>query len=356
VDDAVMKDMVCIGVDAMGGDHGSPPVVAGAVGAVRRLEGKVRIILVGDQKDIAGQLARLNAEEMPIEIVHASERITMSEDPLKAVRKKTDSSLNILAGLQARGITNAMISSGSTGAVIASAQLALGKLPGVHRPAIASFVPTAHGNSVVVDAGATPDCRPINLLQFAIMGCLYARYVLQLREPRVGLISIGEERDKGNELSKAAHRLLERSGLNFIGNVEGRDVLRGKADVVVCDGFVGNIVLKFVEGALSFVAARVRREIGGSHLARFGAWLLRPTMVRLRNGLDPEEMGGAPLLGLNGVCIVAHGRSGPRAITNAVRMAHRFVKEGLNDQITKQLESIASWDDAGQKVTACAQE
>lgn len=351
-----MKNMVRIGVDAMGGDHGSIPVVEGAVGAAKRIAGSVRITLVGDEKEIADQLPRLHATHIPIETVHASERITMSEDPLRAVRKKTNSSLNLLAGLQAQGSIDAMISSGSTGAVIASAQLALGKLRGVSRPAIASFVPTAHGNSVVIDAGATPDCKPMNLLQFAVMGCLYARHVLRLRKPRIGLLSIGEERDKGNELSKAAYRLLEQSGLNFIGNVEGRDVLRGKADVVVCDGFVGNIVLKFMEGALSFVAARAQREIVSGHLARFGAWLLEPTMVRLRNSLDPEEMGGAPLLGLNGVCIVAHGRSGPRAITNAVRMAYRYVREGLNDRITEQLASIAAWDDTRQEVTACAQE
>jgi glycerol-3-phosphate acyltransferase PlsX len=280
----------------------------------------------------------------------------MAEDPLKAVRRKVSSSLNLLAGLQREGSIDAMISSGSTGAVIASAQLALGKLGGVSRPAIASFVPTAHGNTVVVDAGATPDCRPLNLLQFAIMGCLYARYVLRLREPRIGLLSIGEERDKGNEVSKAAYRLLEKSGLNFVGNVEGRDILRSKADVVVCDGFVGNIVLKFMEGTLSFFAARVRREIASSHLARFGAWLLRPTMVRLRNSLDPEEMGGAPLLGLNGVCIVAHGRSGPRAITNAIRMAYRDVREGLNDQITNKLRSTAGWDDSRPEISVCVEE
>jgi glycerol-3-phosphate acyltransferase PlsX len=351
-----MRDMVRIGVDAMGGDRGSAPVVEGAVGAAKRLAGKVKITLVGDEKDISDQLSRLHAAQVPLETVHASEKITMSEDPLRAVRKKTNSSLNLLARLQAQGAIHAMISSGSTGAVIASAQLALGKLRGVSRPAIASFVPTAHGNSVVVDVGATPDCKPVNLLQFAVMGCLYARHVLRLRKPRIGLLSIGEERDKGNELSKAAYRLLEQSGLNFIGNVEGRDILRGKADVVVCDGFVGNVVLKFVEGALSFLAARVRREIGSSHLARFEAWLLKPTLVRLRNSLDPEEMGGAPLLGLNGVCIVAHGRSGPRAITNAVRMAYRYVREGLNDQITEQLESIAAWDHNRSEARACAQE
>jgi glycerol-3-phosphate acyltransferase PlsX len=351
-----MKDMVRIGVDAMGGDHGSAPVVAGAVAAAKNLAEKVRITLVGDEQDIAEQLIRHDAQDLTIETLHAPEKVSMAEDPLKAVRRKVSSSLNLLAGLQREGSIDAMISSGSTGAVIASAQLALGKLGGVSRPAIASFVPTAHGNTVVVDAGATPDCRPLNLLQFAIMGCLYARYVLRLREPRIGLLSIGEERDKGNEVSKAAYRLLEKSGLNFVGNVEGRDILRSKADVVVCDGFVGNIVLKFMEGTLSFFAARVRREIASSHLARFGAWLLRPTMVRLRNSLDPEEMGGAPLLGLNGVCIVAHGRSGPRAITNAIRMAYRDVREGLNDQITNKLRSTAGWDDSRPEISVCVEE
>lgn len=338
-----MHTAVTVGVDAMGGDFGPPPVVEGAVRAARALGDEIRLALVGNREEIQAELARLNAAELPLSVVHASDRVGMDEDPVKAVRRKRDSSINLLARMQARGDIHAMISPGSTGAVVASAQVALGKLEGVSRPAIASFLPTVRGNSVVVDVGASPDCRPFNLLQFAIMGSLYANLVLRLPRPRVGLLSIGEEREKGNELSRAAHRLLERSGLNFVGNLEGRDVLQGKADVLVCDGFVGNVVLKLTEGALAFFANRVRREMRGSIAARFGSWLLKPSLIRLRRSLDPEELGGAPLLGLNGICIVAHGRSGPIAIMNAVRMAYRCVRQGVNDHIRAQLASIPEW-------------
>ena len=334
---------VTIGVDAMGGDFGCRPVVEGAVRAARTLGDYVRLALVGDREEVADELARLGAADLPLTVVHASDRVAMDEDPLRAVRRKKDSSINLLARMHARGEIHAMISPGSTGAVIASAQVVLGKLEGVSKPAIASFLPTVHGNSVVVDVGASPDCRPLNLLQFAIMGSLYASHVLRLPRPRVGLLSIGEERDKGNELSKAAHRLLERSGLNFVGNLEGRDVLQGKADVLVCDGFVGNIVLKLTEGALAFFANRVRREVHSNLVARLGSWLLKPTLLRLRCTLDPEELGGAPLLGLNGVCIVAHGHSGPVAILNAIRMAVRCVRQGVNEHIRERLADIPSW-------------
>lgn len=246
-----------------------------------------------------------------------------------------------------------MVSAGSTGAVVAFAQVALGKLPGVSRPAIASFLPTTCGNTLVVDVGACPDCKPFHLLQFAIMGSLYASLVLRLPKPRVGLLSIGEEREKGNELSREAHRLLERSCLNFVGNLEGRDILHGKADVLVCDGFVGNVVLKLTEGALAFFVHLVRREIGKSLPARIGSWLIRPSLLRLKRSLDPEELGGAPLLGVNGVCIVAHGRSGPVAIMNAIRMAYRCVRQGVNAHIQDQLAKIPEWTKGQYEVVSC---
>ncbi len=340
-----MGSSIKIGVDAMGGDFGARPLVEGAVRAARRLKTRARITLVGNEAEIGTELDRLEAGRLISNVVHASERVAMSEDPLKAVRQKRESSLNLLAKMQAEGRIAAMISAGSTGAVVASNQLALGKLQGVLRPAIASFIPTVTGNSIVVDVGATPDCSSTNLLQFAIMGSLYANHVLRLPKPRVGLLSIGEEREKGNQLTRSAYQLLERSTLNFVGNLEGRDVLQGKADVVVCDGFVGNIVLKLTEGALAFFAAKVRREMIGSHMARFGAWLLKPTMLRLKLSLDPDEMGGAPLLGLKGVCIVAHGKSGPKALANAIEMAFRFVGSGLNERIRCEIAKISCWDD-----------
>lgn len=345
---------VTVGVDAMGGDLGPRPVVEGTVRAARALGDEIRMALVGNLEEVRTELARLNAEDLSLTVIHASDRVSMDEDPVKALRRKRDSSLNVLARMHARGEIQAMISPGSTGAVIACAQLALGKLEGVSRPAIASFLPTMKGNSVVVDVGASPDCRPHNLLQFAVMGSLYASLVLRLPRPRVGLLSIGEEREKGNELSRATHRLLERSGLNFVGNLEGRDVLQGRADVLVCDGFVGNVVLKLTEGALTFFVSRVLREMRGSLAARLGSWLLKPSLLRLRHSLDPEELGGAPLLGLNGICIVAHGRSGPLAIMNAIRMAVRCVRQGVNEHIRAQLAAIplsARVDSVG--VTPC---
>jgi len=338
-----VQSAVTVGVDAMGGDLGPRPVVEGAVRAARMLGDEIRLTLVGDQAEVHSELARLGAADLPLSVIHARDRVGMDEDPIKAMRRKPDSSINLLARMQARGDIQAMISPGSTGAVVASVQVALGKIEGVSRPAIASFLPTMRGNSVVVDVGASPDCRPFNLLQFAIMGSLYASLVLRLPRPRVGLLSIGEEREKGNELSRAAHRLLERSGLNFVGNLEGRDVLQGKADVLVCDGFVGNVVLKVTEGALAFFANRVRREMRGSIAARVGAWLMKPSLLRLRCSLDPEELGGAPLLGINGVCIVAHGRSGSLAIMNAIRMALRCVHQGVNEHIRTQLAAIPEW-------------
>lgn len=345
---------VTVGVDAMGGDLGPRPVVEGTVRAIRELGDEIRVALVGNQDAVWSELARLHAEDLPLTVIHATDRVSMDEDPVRALRRKKDSSLHILARMHAGGEIHAMISPGSTGAVVACAQLALGKLAGVSKPAIASFLPTMRGNSVVVDVGASPDCRPHNLLQFAIMGSLYASLVLRLPRPRVGLLSIGEEREKGNELSRAAHRLLERSGLNFVGNLEGRDVLQGKADVLVCDGFVGNVVLKLTEGALTFFANRIRREMMGSIAARFGSWLLKPSLLRLRRSLDPEELGGAPLLGLNGICIVAHGHSGSLAIMNAIRMAVRCVRQGVNEHIRVQLAAIpqGSWVD-GIEVAPC---
>lgn len=343
------EDVVWIGIDAMGGDFGPKPVVGGAVTAAREHKGKVRLTLVGREDEVRQEIAALHAESLPIDVLHAPDSVSMAEAPVRAAVRKKRSSLNVLANMQAQGDIQAMISAGNTGAVVASAQLALGKLEGVNKPAIASFLPTVRGTSIVLDVGATPDCKAMDLLQFAVMGSLYANHVLRLSRPRIGLLSIGEEPEKGNEVTRSAHRLLQQSSLDFVGNLEGRDVLQGKADVVVCDGFVGNIVLKFTEGALAFMAGRVRNEVRNSIPGRFGTWLLKPAMLRLRRSLDPEVMGGAPLLGLNGVCIVAHGRSGPKAICNAITMAVRYVQQGVNEHIRRELARIPSGDSMMEK-------
>ena len=335
-----MSTSIAIGIDAMGGDYGALPMVQGAVRAARELGDRVRLILIGNTEEIK-RILDLHGGDLPgLEIHHASDRVAMGEEPVRAVKKKKDSSLNRLARLQANGDIDAMISAGNTGAVVASCQLILGKLAGVNKPAIASFIPTVRGSSIVLDVGATVDCKPIDLVQFAVMGSLYANYVLRLTRPRVGLLSIGEESEKGNEVTRAAHKLLKESNLEFIGNLEGRDILQGHADVVVCDGFVGNIVLKYTEGALAFLAGRVRTEVRNSLSGKLGAWLLKSAMLRIRKSLDPEELGGAPILGLNGVCIVAHGKSSPKAIYNAIKLAVRYVQQGVNEHICTKLTNM----------------
>jgi len=335
-----MTTSVAIGIDAMGGDYGALPMVQGAIRAAREFSDRIRLILAGDSQEIE-RILDLHCGDLPnLEIHHASDRVDMGEEPVRAVKRKKDSSLNLLAKLQARGGIDAMISAGNTGAVVASGQLILGKLAGVNKPAIASFIPTVRGSSIVLDVGATVDCKPVDLVQFAVMGSLYASYVLRLTRPRVGLLSIGEESEKGNDVTRAAHKLLKESSLEFIGNLEGRDILQGRADVVVCDGFVGNIVLKYTEGALAFLAGRVRTEVRNSISGKLGAWLLKPAMLRIRKSLDPEEMGGAPILGLNGVCIVAHGRSSSKAIYNAIKVAVRYIHQGVNEHICTKLTNM----------------
>ncbi len=327
-----------IAVDAMGGDHAPRDVVEGVLEAVRAHP--AGIILVGDEGQVRHELHRSAHGASPDAIVlqHASQVIGMGESPATAVKAKRDSSLAVAARLVRDGRADAMVSMGNTGACMATALLTLGRLEGVQRPAIAVPIPHATGTVTVIDAGANVDCRPSFLAQFAVMGEAYAELIHGIVRPRVGLLNVGEEEGKGNEVVQEAHELLRGARINYVGNIEGRDVVNGRVDVVVCDGFTGNIVLKFAEGMADAIKQMIRdayRRTG--LLGALGAWLSRPAFKLLKDRLDPAFYGGAPLLGVNGTCIVGHGASSPRAIRNAIGVAHRIVELKVNQQIRDRI-------------------
>ena len=315
-----------IAVDAMGGDNAPGEVVKGAIRAAG--EYGFPIVLVGDRDRIESELAKHRVPDL-IEVKHATEVVQMDEHPANAIRRKSDSSIVVAANLVSSGDAQAMVSAGNTGAAVAVATLKLGRIQGIDRPAIGALLPTMNGKAVMLDGGANVDCSVENLLQFAVMGSEYAERVLKLKNPKVGLLSIGEEATKGDELTKATNARLADAGLNFIGNVEGKDIFRGAADVVVCDGFAGNIVLKVSEGMAEFLLAILKEEINRSLLYRFGILLLRTALRRAKAKLDYAEYGGAPLLGVNGVCMICHGRSDARAICNAIRAAADAVENDI---------------------------
>src|SRR5574341_1083857 len=313
-----------VALDAMGGDRGPVVNIEGAVAAARELG--LSVLLVGNEEELRQSLRRHSTNGLGITICHAPETVGMNESPSAALRKKKHSRIRVGLELVKRGEADAFISAGNTGAVMATAMVTLGSLPGVERPAIALIVPTLRGLSILLDAGANADCKPRHLLQFAIMGDIYARQVMGKKSPTVGLLSIGEEESKGNELTREAFKELEEDdGLRFIGNVEGRDVFNGQVDVVVCDGFTGNVALKIGEGVAEVFVALLREELTGNFWARAGSLLMRRSLRRCKRRLDYSEYGGAPLFGVDGVCIICHGRSSPKAIKNAIRVAGECV-------------------------------
>ncbi len=329
-----------IGVDAMGGDFGPSVIVPGVVMALREFPGRFRIVLLGDLDEVRHELARARAQDLPVELVHAPERVEMEDPPATVLRRKPHSSLAIATQMQKEKRIDAFFSAGSTGAVVAVSLLGLGRLERVSRPAIASIFPNRGKGCVVLDVGATSDCKPTHLVQFAEMGSCYAHDVLGLSSPRVGLLSIGEEPGKGDELRQEAHRLLAgTTNLNFIGNVEGRDILKGEVDVVVTDGFTGNVVLKLAESVVGHIAQSARREIGRSWQSKLGALLMRPAFGRLKKQFDYAEYGGAPLLGVDGVIFIGHGRSSARAIRSAIRSTSTFVEQRVNAHILDLLRT-----------------
>lgn len=310
---------VRIAVDAMGGDRGPAVIVEGALAAARLLD--VEILLVGDATVLAGLVAgHPDGGTLPVRLVDAPDVIAMSESAAD-VRRRPRASIRVAADLVASGEADALFSAGHTGASVLAAHAAFGMLPTVDRPALAATIPTRSGSAVLVDAGANAECRPQHLLHFGVMGSAYARLAFGIERPRVGLLSIGEEETKGNELTREAHQLLKVGPVAFIGNVEGREIYSGAADVVVCDGFTGNVVLKTSEGLVEMVAAT-----------------LGPAFRRFRRRLDYSEYGGAPLLGVAGVAIVGHGRSSAKAVRNAIAMARRFSADEFIRRVTQDLE------------------
>ena len=329
-------------VDAMGGDHSPSVEVEGALQAIRNGSQDLEIVLVGDETLLKNELAKHKALDQPrITVMHAAERIEMGEDPARQVRRKRDASIAVAARSLKDGGADGLVSAGNTGAVVASSLVYLGRLPGVKRPAIATTVPTPQGGAIILDVGANSDCTPQQLLQFGVMGEIYARKVLGRAEPKVGLLNIGEESIKGNEVVRGAFPLLEASHLRFIGNVEGRDIFQGGVDVVVCDGFVGNVVLKFSESVVHLIRSLFRDLVGNSVRGKLGALLLRPMLHGLFMKLDYAEYGGAPLLGVDGAVIIAHGSSSPKAIKNAIYVAARYARERINQQIESELQGLS---------------
>ena len=327
-----------IALDAMGGDRAPVGIVDGAFEAAREASGRFEIVLVGKRAVLERYIDGARLEAPGVEIVDAPEVVEMSESPATAIRRKRASSIGVAMNLHREGKVAAVVSAGNTGAVVASSLLTIGRLPGIERPAIAIYLPTKNGGTILLDGGANSDCDPRNLLQFGIMGSLYAETFLNKERPRVALLSIGEERSKGNELTRGAYELLEKSGLNFAGNVEGLDVFAGKADVVVTDGFVGNVVLKFTEGLFYYISDLIRDETRRHAFAKIGALLMRSVFKGMKRTLDYAEYGGMPLLGVNGVVIISHGKSSSRAIKNAILAAERFATGGVNERIRRKAE------------------
>jgi glycerol-3-phosphate acyltransferase PlsX len=326
-----------IAVDAMGGDHGPAIVVEGALRAARELG--VSVILVGDKAAIEREIVRVGGQGLDAEIRHASQVISMAESASHALRRKRDSSLRVAAELVRDGEATAFVSAGNTGAAMAISMFVIGVLPGVDRPAIAAVLPNLRRYTVLLDVGANVGPKPWHLLQFAIMGHVYARDILGLDNPRVGLLSVGEEEGKGNDLTKEAYEQLKASSLNFVGNVEGRDIYNGNCDVVVTDGFTGNVALKISESLVETLGAMIREELTRDMRSKLGAALATPAFARFKKRVDYTELGGAPLLGIDGGAIICHGSSPVKAIKNAIRVASEWVHAGLNQHIKAALDA-----------------
>ena len=325
-----------IALDAMGSDKAPEPEIKGAIQACRQLP--VRVHLVGQEARLRSALHdAAGGEELPIVIVPAAEWITMDEKAATAIRKKPESSMRVGLRLVKAKQVSGFLTAGNTGAAMALAKMVLGALPGVDRPSLAAMLPTSSGSPcVLLDVGANVDCKPQNLAQFAVMGEMYARSVLKIPRPRVGLLSIGEEEGKGNDLTREAFPLLKQLSINFIGNVEGRDIYNGNADVVVCDGFVGNVALKTSEGLARLVRDLLRQSLNSTVTAQVGALLSRTAFNDFKKRLDHSEYGGVPLLGIRGVCIVNHGSSNDRAIYNGIRVTAEFAQAGINERLEQE--------------------
>src|SRR5215510_12098861 len=335
-----------IAVDAMGGDHAPAAEIEGAIQAAAQFG--IPIVLVGQEDRIQPFLEKHDTTGLPIEVVHASEVITMDESAATAARKKKDSSIRVAARLMRDAGVSGVVSAGNTGAVMATVKMVLGTLTVVDRPALSTVLPTQKGKpAILLDVGANVDCKPHHLEQFAVMGDIYSRAIFGIRRPRVGLLSIGEEDTKGNELTKEAFKSLKQAPINFIGNVEGRDIFKGEIDVIVCDGFTGNVALKLSEGLMETFREMLGQELHKTLSAKVGAIFAQNAFRAFRRRMDYSEYGGAPILGIKGITIVCHGRSNANAIKNAIRVAHDFCKHNVNHIIETEFNKLGITKAAG---------
>lgn len=330
--------MIRVALDAMGGDYAPVEIIKGAVDA--SLELPVSIVLVGDKQTLERELGRYRSLGK-LSIFHASEVIENDESPVSAVKQKKDSSINVAVSLVKNDVVDAVVSAGNTGALMASALFSLGRIAEVERPAIATLFPTRSHPALLLDMGANVDCKPKHLKQFAEMGYQYAKHVMHIDNPRVGLLNIGEEKEKGNELAVESWPLLAEARINFIGNIEAKDILSGKVDVIVCDGFVGNLILKFGESISDLLLDLFKKELAKNLVSKFAAFLLLPAVENIKKVIDYDEVGGAPMLGINGIVFKAHGRAKAKAIKNAIRAAQEAVQEDLIGCISKMEKNHA---------------
>jgi glycerol-3-phosphate acyltransferase PlsX len=327
-----------IALDAMGGDFGPPNLVGGAVLALREYDRIRKLFLVGDSKQIEAELKKQRCNDSRVEIVHASQVVDMSDRAVEAVRRKKDSSVSRAVDLVKHGQADAVVSAGHTGAAVAASTIKLRTLEGIDRPGIAAVLPTETNVFVLIDAGANIDARPFHLLQYAIMGSVYSRHVLRYDNPTVGLISLGEEDVKGTEKTKEVFKMLKRSSLNFVGNIEGRHLFEDPVEVVVCDGFVGNVILKTCESISVAIFTWLKHELMRSTKRKVGAFLAKNAFLEIKDKTNYEEYGGSPLLGVDGICIIAHGASTALAIKNALRVAAESIEHQVNPHIIEEVQ------------------
>jgi phosphate acyltransferase len=344
-----------IAIDALGGDHGPSSIIDGALVAARHRQ--IALLFVGPRDVLTRELTRHpGSASLDIQILDTQERVEMAEPAAAALRRKPRASIRLATEAVHDGRADAVFSAGHTGASVIAAHAAFGRLPGVDRPALVTIIPTRRTPAVLLDCGATVECRPQHLVQFAILGSAYARIALSCDEPRVGLLSVGEEETKGNDLTREAHQLLKAAPIRFVGNVEGRDVYAGSTDVIVCDGFTGNVTLKISEGLVETVEALLHEELSSTFGTRVGYLLSRQAYRRFRRRVDYSEYGGAPLVGLSGLCIVGHGRSSPKAVRNAILMAARFVRDRLVDSLARRIAQTSIAPSAAPSVASSFRE
>jgi glycerol-3-phosphate acyltransferase PlsX len=336
-----------IAVDAMGGDFAPQVIVEGAVLAAKKHG--VRVVLVGDEDQVSKELSRYPTSKLPIYIHHAPFVVAMHDSPSTVIRRMKDTSVKVALDLAKEGQVNGVVSAGNSGAAMALAMFILKKLEGVERPAIATIHPTTKDNTVLIDSGGNVDCKPFHLVQFAMMGDAYAKYILGKEEPRIGVLSNGEEEGKGNELTREVHDILSETDLNYVGYVEGRDLNSGEVDVIVCDGFVGNVALKTSEGLWETIHTILKWEAQDNIRAKAAYFLMRRAIRRLEKRLDYDEYGGAPLIGINGNCVICHGSSNAKAIMNAILLALNLAKNKLNEHVIEELKEKEDLFRLGQK-------